>query len=235
MHATGALTLRGKGQKLITIVTAYNATYTTGDTTNVWQQLRVLTHLHVRHIQHINANPRHQFILDLQAWLEHRIHLGQDIILCMDANGTYDLDNSVSSHSLKYVEGVPTIDHKHDGKLSTLISTCHLLDPLAHHHSTRPFPASHIRESQQIDFILTTPNIFPTAIASGSMSQHFLFRSDHRTYYVDFSAEALFSDTAYEIQPAIHRRLRLNDPRLIQQYQSLLHEHLQLHKVLESK
>ena len=65
------------------------------------------------------------------------------------------------------------------------------------------------------------------------MSQHFLFRSDHRTYYVDFSAEALLSDPAYEIQPASHWRLRLNDPHLIQQYQTLLHEQLQLHKVLE--
>ncbi len=56
------VTLRGRGTKLITIVTAYNATYTTGDTTNFWQQQRVLSHLHIQHNQHINANPRRRFI-----------------------------------------------------------------------------------------------------------------------------------------------------------------------------
>ena len=65
------------------------------------------------------------------------------------------------------------------------------------------------------------------------MFQHFLFRSDHRTYYVDFNSIALFLDPAFDIHPAPHCRLHLNDPRLVQQYQSLLHQQLSHHKVLE--
>jgi hypothetical protein len=81
------------------------------------------------------------------------------------------------------------------------------MDPLARHHSTRPIPALHVHGSLRAEFILTTPGIYPAAISSGSMSQHFLFRSDHRTYYVDFKSVAIFSNPAYEIHPASHCRL----------------------------
>ncbi len=124
------ITLCGKGTKLVTLVTAYNATYTTGETTNFWQEQRTLTHLHVMHNQTVDAQPRRQFILDLQSWLENLIGAGHELIVCMDANDSYDPDNSVPSHPLHYVDGKPTIDRKHDGKLATLISTCRLMDPL---------------------------------------------------------------------------------------------------------
>jgi hypothetical protein len=129
--------------------------------------------------------------------------------------------------------GIPTLDKTHDGKLSTLISTCKLTDPLTRHHSSRPIPASHIRGSQRINFILTTPGLFPAAQTSGSLSQHTLFRSDHRTYFFDFDAQILFSDRTYKIQPIPSRRLRLNDPRLVDHYRLKLHEQLTYHKVNE--
>lgn len=45
------ITLCGKGSKLITIITAYNASYNTGEMTNFRQQQRVLTQLHPLHEQ----------------------------------------------------------------------------------------------------------------------------------------------------------------------------------------
>jgi hypothetical protein len=108
---------------------------------------------------------------------------------------------------LDYKPGVPTFAPRHNGKLQTLISTCGLIDPLARHYSSRPFPASHIRGSAWIDYILVTPRLFSAASASGSLSYHMLFHGDHRAYYIDFTATELFSDPAYEIAPAIHQRL----------------------------
>jgi hypothetical protein len=64
-------TLRGIGSKKVTIITAYNASYITGDTTNYRQQQRTLSCLHCHHNQHVNAQPRKLFILDLQAWISH--------------------------------------------------------------------------------------------------------------------------------------------------------------------
>jgi hypothetical protein len=86
------ITLQGKGTKKVTVVTAYNASYTTGGTTNFCQQQRVLTNLHIHHKQVTEANPRKQFILDLQSWLEHQLTQNHEIILAMEANMTYDPD-----------------------------------------------------------------------------------------------------------------------------------------------
>ena len=195
-----------EGYKRVTIVSAYNASLTTGDTTNFRQQQRVLTHIHQLHKQTVQALPRRQFILDLHPWLEHLIQADHDIILAMDADSTHDPDTSCSPHPLSYKEGIPTIDKQHNGTLATSVSSCSLVDPLARQHST-PFPASRIRGLEHIDFILFTP-----CIASGCLSFHSLFNSDHRPYFLDLNAMTLFSVPAYEIQPALHRHLRLNDP-----------------------
>lgn len=139
------VTLRGRGGKKITIITAYNASYNTGDTTNFRQQQHTLTQLHIQNNQRVKALPCRQFILDLQAWLESLISQDHELILTMDANEGNDPDNSVPLHPLSYKEGVTTMDKAHDGKLSTLISSCRLVNPLARHHSSRPIPASHIK------------------------------------------------------------------------------------------
>jgi hypothetical protein len=69
--------------------------------------------------------------------------------------------------------------------------------------------------------------------ASGRLSFHSLFNSDHRGYYVDFDAKLLFSDPAYEIAPRSHRKLRLHDPKLMDKYRELLHHQLDVHKIQE--
>ncbi len=149
----------------------------------------------------------------------------------MDANTTYNPDKSYPTHTVQYIASTPTISPRHNGKLETLISSCGLMDPLACHHNSRPFPASHIRGSDRIDFILVTPGIFSATQSSGSLSFHTLFQGDHRAYFLDFDAKALFSDPAYEISPAIYRTLCLNDPRLVHKYRSILHEQLQSHNI----
>lgn len=96
------VTMQRKKGKLITIVTAYNASYSTGDTTNFRQQQLTLTQLHIQHKQTVTSLPRRQFILDLQSWLEYLINQDHELILCRDANEGYDQDNSVPVHPLSY-------------------------------------------------------------------------------------------------------------------------------------
>lgn len=109
------ITLRGKGTKKVTIITAYNASLTYGDRTNNRQQ-RVLSHLHIAHKQHISANPRRQFILDLQAWIKELIHQEHEIILAIDANDSYDPDTSTNEHPLTYVKVVPCMYEQQYGQ-----------------------------------------------------------------------------------------------------------------------
>jgi hypothetical protein len=101
-------------------------------------------------------------------------------------------------------------------------------------HSSRPFPASHIRGSKRIDFIFVTPRLQPAVLTSGSLAFHSLFHSDHRAYYVDFDALLMFADPAHDIAPPSYRRLQLSDPRLINQYRDILHEQLNYHKIYEN-
>ncbi len=134
------VTLQGKGQKKITIVMAYNASLILGDTTNFHQQQWVLTTLHVAHNQRVDSQPRRQFMLDLQAWLEHIIQDNHEGILSMDANITYDPDTRHSSHPVIFKTGVPTVNKKQDGTPSTT-PQCHLGPALPYFSTIRPPPA----------------------------------------------------------------------------------------------
>jgi len=82
------MTLCGKGSSLITLVTDYCPSTAPGETTNYRQQRRTLANIFHHQNLLMSTNPTRQFFLDLQSWLEHLI--AQDIILCLDANSTYD-------------------------------------------------------------------------------------------------------------------------------------------------
>jgi len=178
-------------------------------------------------------NPHMQFILDLQAWLEPILNDGHDIILSIDANETYSPDVRFPSHSLPPLVSTPIVDRHHDGKLTTLIATCNLHDPLALHHLDRPFLASHQRGTQCIDFILVSTNIKTSAVCSGCLPFNSIFHSDHRPYYVDFDGLSLFSDSTHDIHHLVQCILWLQDPRVVQKYQEVLHMELDYHKVYE--
>ncbi len=176
-----------------------------------------MTTLHTQHKQKTNAQPRRQFILDLQSWLEEKIAQDHDIILTRDCNDTYNPDQPGTIHHLPYTHGIALLHKTHDGKLSTLLASCGLVDPLAGHHSTCPFPASHIRGSERIVYTFTTSRIEPAVVASGCLPFYSLFNSDHKSYYLDFDPKLLFADPAYEIASPEYRTLQLNNPKLIQQ------------------
>jgi len=209
------ITLRGQGDSKISIVTAYQACQSSGDGTYYQQQLRLLSRLHHElNIVSLPA-PRRQLILDLQAWLEALKSEGHHFILSMDANESFDPDHAVAPQPLPYSAPNLTVHTTHPGKLATLVASCDLFLPLGFQHPTRPFPESHIRGRNQIDFILVSKAILPAVLRSGVMSHHSLTRGDHHPYYLDFDASKLFSDPAYTIEPASVRKWRLQDPRVV--------------------
>jgi hypothetical protein len=165
--------------------------------------------------------------------LEIKVLEGHEIVLGMDANDSYNPDTTGTSTPLDYNPAHPTVSPSHNGKLCTLVASCGLKDPLALQHSSRPFPASHIRGSKRIDFIFVTPRLQPAVLNSGSLAFHSLFHSDHRAYYVDFDALLMFVDPAHDIAPPSYRRLQLSDPRLRNQYRDILHEQLNYHKIYD--
>lgn len=171
-------------------------------------------------------------MLDFQSWLEYLATEDHQFIVAMDANAVYDPDGTATQHTLEYMNASLTVSPQHDGNFSTLVTTCNLCLPLAHQHTIRPFPASHISGRKQIEYIFVSKTILPAVLRSGVLSHHSLTKGDHRPYYLDFDASILFSDPAYNIEPASVRRLRLQDPCIVQQYTQKLHEFLASQNVL---
>jgi hypothetical protein len=159
------------------------------------------------------------------------IHNNHELIVALDANKTYDPDIPGSSHSLPYNQGKPTFDSSHDGKLSTLIATCNLLDPLATQHPERPFPASHTRGSNRVDYIFITPGLRSAVLSSGCLPPYSLFQGDHQPYFLDFSAKYLFRDHTHKIHHPLSRTLTLNNPRKIAKNKETLYNHIEKHNL----
>jgi hypothetical protein len=120
-----------------------------------------------------------------------------------------DPDQQLPIHDLVYTASTPTIAPRHNGKLGTLVSSCGLGDHLARQHCTRPFPASHIRGKNRIDYIFLSSHLLPGVQSSGCLSHYSLMSSDHRAYFIDIDIDSqlLFSDPAFEIHPIERRRL----------------------------
>ncbi len=231
------VTLRGRGTTQVVVITAYNVSQRyemeRGERTAYKQQHRILSHTIRENNLNIAPHPRRQFILDLQSWIEHLIQNNHDVILALDANEPYNPDIPSTAKPLQYTQGNHTLDKGHDGKLSTLIATCGLCDPLARQHPDRPFPASYFRGKNRIDYILVTPRLQNAVLRTGSLPLYSLFQGDHRPYYVDFDAAIAFADNAYEISRPRGRGLQLKDPRVVAKYVETLNDQLSYHNLKE--
>lgn len=211
--------LRGRGTTQVVVITAYNVSQRYemehGERTAYKQQLRILSRTIRDNNLPIAPHPRRQFILDLQSWIEHLIQTNHDVVLAMDANESYNPDIPSKAQPLQYQQGKLTLDKSHDGKLSTLIATCGLCDPLARQHPDRPFPASYFRGQNRIDYIFVTSRLQDAVLRTGSLPLYSLFQGEHRPSYIDFDAAIAFADNAYEIARPKGRGLQLKDPRVV--------------------
>ena len=214
--------LRGKNDTRLTIITAYRvcqkASSSMGVKTAYMQQVRALKNRNLRdHVKTAIAEPNRQFILDLQAWIQHIKSQGHLIILNLENNeDLYAHEGSV--HPLLYQPDKPIKDTTDNSSLRTLAITCGLIDILAIHHSSRPFPATHIRGQKRIDYMLISAPLQAAVERSGILPYHSVFSGDHRPYYLDFNADLLFSGSTSPLAPPCQRSLQLSDPRKVNSY-----------------
>ena len=84
------MTLQGKGNRLITAITAYRVCKPsidgTGDTTAYQQQFRSILSSYNDKGMYNTPEPHRQFVLDLQSWIEHLQIQGHSIIHSLDGN-----------------------------------------------------------------------------------------------------------------------------------------------------
>jgi len=229
------ITLRGKHDTLITIISAYHvcqkAATSSGPKMAYMQQLRSLQakFLKLKLVQS-PPNPNRQFILDLHSWVQHLQSLNHKIILSLDNNGyLYSLEGSI--HSLPFNPDNITTSSQHDGSNCTLAASCGLVDVLAEQHSSRPFPPTYIRGKKRLDYILVSSSIGHVIIRFGILPFNANFSGDHHSCFLDFDSDLLFSDLTSPFAPPCQRSLQLPDSKRVTKYREVLHEQLQYHKI----
>ena len=156
------ITLRGKQDTLITIVSAYRVSQKSstslGIKTAYMQQYRSLQSHFLKSKKLQTPEPNRQFIIDLQAWLQHLQSQGHQLILNLDNNDDLYISEG-SIHPLPYNPDSPVSDKSHNGSPQTLALTCGLIDILAIQHSKQPFPPMYNRGKKRIDYILISATL----------------------------------------------------------------------------
>ncbi len=230
--------LQRKGDVRIAIITAYQvctaAISSLGPTTYAMQQYRKLSSTYRSDNRTDQPNPRRQFILDLQAWIEHLLRNKHDIILSMDGNEDYT-QTPRGFVPLSYTPGKHVISTTHDGSLSTLLNTCGLTDTLTTHHTMEPPPPTYSRGSKRIDYIFISQALQHSTIRSGILPYNYPFISNHHPCFIDFDGALLFQDPTHSIDPPKRRGLQLSDPRKVSQYKEALYKQIDYHKIIPKK
>jgi hypothetical protein len=151
-------TLRGKGKKTIVLVTAYRPCKDSFDGAG---DKTVYMHQNKNTTTKGTPNPHRQFILDLKAWIEMLQEEGASIILCLDGNEDVS-QTTATYHPLDYTEGSFISSKGHNGSLSTLVTTCSLVDSLSLHQP--PFPSTYAYRPNRLDYIFVSQDIYHASI-----------------------------------------------------------------------
>jgi hypothetical protein len=175
---------KGKGDRSVAIIMAYRPCKTTfdnaGDTTCYMQKHHSIL-AHYNETGHQLTSILHcQFILDLQAWIGHLRADKTHIILSMDGNEDTSKHQGIF-YPLTYQNREFIHAPNHDGSLSTLASTCGLIDTLAHFHPP-PYPSTYSRGKSPLNYIYVSDNIIHSIDCSGVLLLYSIFLGDHNLH-----------------------------------------------------
>ena len=161
------LKLRGRGHRMLTIISAYRvsqSTLTAGHDTAYNQQYRALRRQGIQH-----PKPKLQFIKDLITTINNHKREGE-VIVMLDANSELT-----------------------DSHMSRLLNQTELFDVMGY-SNTQPTPNTYIRGPNTIDFILATAPLLPTIKQAGMLAFKHGILSDHRGLWIDMNYKDLSTD-----------------------------------------
>jgi hypothetical protein len=128
----------------------------------------------------------------------------------IDANETLDHRFRSQNHDHKYKSDKEFhTDVSIDGSIATYTQDCGLSNILSERHTEAgtDIPNTHLRGSKQIEFVLTTASIAPFIHSIGLLEFEVIFRTDHRTLFIDIDMDGFFGSIT-ETLPA--QQLRQN-------------------------
>jgi hypothetical protein len=80
-----------------------------------------------------------------------------------------------------------------------------------------------MRGSKQIDFVLTTGGISDSIEAIGLLYCS-VINSDHRALFINLGIEKIFGPSPEKLAQPQYRNLKLDDPRILEEYRKILHK-----------
>jgi hypothetical protein len=89
----------------------------------------------------------------------------------------------------------------------------------------------HLRGSKQIDFVLATLGIALFIYTIGLLDFDVIFRTDHRTFFIDINMVIFFGSRRESLPAQRFRHLQLEDLRFATEYRRILHQQFIHHNV----
>jgi hypothetical protein len=130
-------------------------------------------------------------MIDLEYFTEELKTDGFEVAVFIDANETLDhrFRSQNHDHKFKSDKGFHI-----DGSITTYTRNCGLSNTLYERHAETgtAIPNTHLRGSKKIDFVLTTAGIVPFIRAIGLLDFDVVFRTYHRTFFIDIDMDGFF-------------------------------------------
>lgn len=204
--------LTGKHGRKVIIMTIYqvckNSIQRAGPKQAFTQQWALL-----RSQDNENPDPRLQFAIDLDSFLEPYAAAGDEILIMGDFN-----------------EWLGSSD---DTALKDLIQKYGLHDVLGHYHDTDTEVATYKRGSKRIDYFLATGPLTEAVIRSGMLPFDELYSSDHRGMFLDIDVDAFLGGDPPSLMSRALRGVNSQSPKQSRTYVATLHEQLSQHNLFD--
>jgi hypothetical protein len=146
----------------------------------------------------------------------------------MDANQADEQTYQPQAHNIKLVtkKGFH-VDGTIDGSLKIFMQNCGSVNILRQMHEG-VLPNTHVRGSVQLDFPLITSGLAEHVLDVRLLKKSFL-QSDNSGLFVDLRIEGIFGHHPDKLAPRKFRNLKLDDPRISDEYRKILHKQFRHH------
>jgi hypothetical protein len=175
----------------------------------------------------VEINPHKQMMIDLEYFTEELNTDGFEVVVFIDAKEPLDHRLRYQNHDHKYKSDKGFhIYGSIDSSIATYTHNCGLSNILSERHTEAgaDIPNTHLRGSKQIDFVLNTAGIAPFIKSIGLLDFDVIFRTDHRTFFIDIDMDGFFGSSMETLPAQQLRQLQLEDPRVATEYRKILHQ-----------
>ena len=201
------ISLRGRDQTILTIITAYRVCSGAARTAPLGSAF-LREHEYCRMNTTTSSNPRHMILIDLSLLIRHLQDLGHMIIVMLDANATLDTDH----------------------RLASFLSECNLNDL----HSAAPAPSTYIgAPARCIDFTFGCNMVKDYVVRSGTLAYSEGPQSDHRGLYINLQLNKLFQHNTSNILPPDSRSLHTGNPEHVSHYNASMIKYYEDHNMVK--